>query len=106
MPTFLLEGVRSDPRIKNRVKIDIDEVVEIPEILACDRIAGLVRKGHRIEEGVQRAFHELDEWFLHRVLARAAKHGVLKDVGDAGRVARRRAKSDAKHLVLVVIDER
>ena len=30
----------------------------------------------------------------------------LEDVGDAGRVARRRAKGDAEHLVLVVIDER
>src|ERR1700741_4432984 len=106
MPTFLLEGVRSDPRVKNRIKIDIDEVVKIPEILACDPIAGLVRKGHRIEEGVQRAFHELDEWVLHRILARAAKHGVLENVGDTGRVPRRRAKSDTKHFVVVVIDER
>src|SRR5215831_177114 len=106
MPTFLLKGVCSDPRIKNRIKINIDEVVKIPEILACDRIAGLVRKGHCIEESVQRAFHELDKWFFHRVLARAAKHSVLENVDDAGRITRRRAKSDAEHLVLVVIDER
>ncbi len=46
---------------------------------------GLVRKGHRIKKGVQRPLDELDEWFLDRVLARAAKHCVLEDVGDAGR---------------------
>src|SRR5271165_3242642 len=105
MPTFLLEGGRSDPWIKSRIKIDIDQVVEVPEILTCDRIAGLVRKGHRIEESVQRALHELDKWLLHGVLVRTAKHGVLEDVGDASRVARRRAKSDSKHLILVVVDE-
>ena len=98
--------LQRDQRIKNRIKIDIDQVIEVSEILACDRIAGLVRKGHRIKEGVQRAFHELDEWFLHRILARAAKHGVLEDMGDAGRVARRRAKSDGEHFILVVVDER
>ena len=31
MPTFLPKGVRSDQRIKNRIKIDIDQVVEVPE---------------------------------------------------------------------------
>jgi hypothetical protein len=84
MPAFLPERVRGDPRIENGVKIDIDQIVKVPEILARDRIAGLIRKGHGIEEGVQRALHELDEWFLDRVLARAAKHGVLEDVSDAG----------------------
>lgn len=27
---------------------------------------------------------ELDEWFLHWILARAAKHGMLEDMGDSG----------------------
>ena len=44
MPAFLPKGVRSNQRIKNRIKIDIDQVVEVPEILACDRIAGLIGK--------------------------------------------------------------
>jgi hypothetical protein len=85
MPAFLIERAWRDPRIENRVKINIDQVVEISEILTCGRILGLVRKGHRIKKGVQRPLYELDEWFLDRVLARAAKHCVFEDVGDAGR---------------------
>jgi hypothetical protein len=37
---------------------------------------------------------------------RERKHGVLENVGDAGRVERRGAKGGSEHLVLVVVDER
>jgi hypothetical protein len=45
MPAFLAERVQGDPRIQNCVKIDIDQVVEVLDILARHGIAGLIREG-------------------------------------------------------------
>ena len=43
MPALLLEGVRPDQRVKRRVQVHIDQVVEILGVLAGHRVAGLVR---------------------------------------------------------------
>lgn len=58
-------------------------------------------------KGVQRPLDELDEWFLDRVLARAAKHCVLEDVGDAGilRLVRLPVKATAVCLAVKPVEE-
>ncbi len=105
VPAFLPEGVLRDQREEHRVEIDVDEIVEVLEVLAGDRIGGLVRKGHGVEEGVHRALDQLDERLLDRIFARPAEHRMLEDMRDARRILGRRLEGDAEHLVLVVIDE-
>src|SRR5262249_10472800 len=95
-----------DARMEHGVEVDVDQVVEILQVLARDRIAGLVRICHGVEEGIERALHQLHKRVLDRVLARPAQHGMLQDVGDAGRVARQGPEGDAEYLILVIIDER
>ena len=105
-PAFLRQHARRDARVEDRVQVDVDQVVKILQILAGDRISGLVRVGHGVEEGVERAARQLDEGVLDRVLARAAKHGMFEDVRQAAGIRRRRGEGDAEDLVAVLVFER
>ena len=102
VPALLLEDLRRQPRVEDGVEVDVDEVVEVLQVLAGNRVAGAVGVGEGVEEGLQRSLEELDEGLLHRVLAGAAEDGVLEDVGDAGGVGGRRAEGDAEDLVGVI----
>jgi hypothetical protein len=106
MPALLFEGVRADARVEHGVEIDIDQVVEILQILARDRVTGLVGIGECVEEGVERALHQLDERVLDGIFARSAQHRMLEDVCNARRVRGHRAERHPEHLVLVAVDER
>ena len=106
MPALLLHDGLADARIEHCVEIDVDEIVEIPKVLAGDRIDRLVGEGHRVEERVERALHQLNERILDRVFARAAQHGMFENMSDAGGIRRRCAKGDAKHFVFIVVDKR
>src|SRR5690349_11714277 len=68
-PAFLVQGVRLKERVEDDVKVDIDKVIEVLEIGAGDRITGLVRECHRVDEGRAGALEELHEQLLHWVLA-------------------------------------
>src|ERR1700730_12087895 len=106
MPALLLEYLRCQSRKEHRIQIDIDQVVEILDILARDRVAGLVRKRHGVEKRIERALHQLDERLLDRIFARAAQHGVLENMGDAGGIGRRSCEADAEYLVFVATQQR
>ena len=80
MPSFLLKDQGGKARIENRVQIDVDQVVEILDVLAGDRITGLVGVGEGIEKGIERAFYEFHERFFHRVFSGTAKDRVFKDM--------------------------
>ncbi len=103
MPSLLLEHMGREARIKDRIKIDINQVVKVLQVLACHRVAGFIRIGEGIEEGLQRTLQELHERLLDRVLARTAQDRVLKNVRHAGRVRDRRAEGNAEDLVLVPV---
>ena len=105
VPAFLLEDVRRDARVEHGVEVDVDQVVEIPEVGRGHGVAGLVRVGEGVEEGLQRAFEQFDEGLLDGVFARAAQDRVFEDMGHAGGVGRRRAEADAEDLVGVVEGE-
>ena len=107
VPALLLEdlAVAVDVRMKDRVQVDVHQVLEVLQVAARDRVHRLVRVRHRVEERVQGAFRELDEGILDRKLLRPAQHRVLDDVRHAGRVLGRRAKSDIEHLIVVVVRE-
>jgi len=106
VPAFLLERLLADAGEEDRIQVDIDQVVEVLEVGAGDRVAGHVRVGHGVEKSVERAFEQLDERLLDRVLAGAAQHGMLHDVRHAGRISGRGLEGHAEDLVLVVILQR
>jgi len=105
VPALLLKDVRVKAGVKNRIKIHIDEVVEILDVLTGNGVARLVRIGHGIEKGLERTFQEFHKRLFQRVFPRAAENGMLQDVGHPRGVWGRRPKGDPKNLVLVVIDE-
>jgi hypothetical protein len=105
VPALLLEDVRVEAGVKDRIEINIDEVVEILYVLTGYRVARLVRVGHGIEKGLERTFQKLHKGLLQRVFPRAAQNRMLQDVGHPRGVRRRCSKGDPKDLVLVVIDE-
>ena len=105
VPALLHEDFRRlvHRRVKDRIQIDIHEVLEILVIAACHRINRLVRVGHRIQKGVQRALHQLHKGLLQRILARAAKRRMLHDVRDTRIILGRRAERNGKHLVVILV---
>ena len=107
VPALLHEDLRvlAHVRVEDGIEVDVHEVLEVLVVAAGHRVHRLVRIRHRVEEGVERAFDELDERLLERVLARAAERRVLDDVRDARIVDRRRAERDGKDLVVVVVLE-
>ena len=106
-PAFLAENLLLlvEKGVKDRIQIDIHQVLKVLRVAARNRIDRAVRVGHRIQEGIQRALHKLHERILGPVLLRAAEHGVLDNVCDAGRVLRRRPKADRKDLVRIVREQ-
>ena len=55
VPAFLAEDILADAGMKDRVDVDVDEIVKVAQVGAGHRIAGLVRKGEGVEKGLQRA---------------------------------------------------
>ena len=104
MPSFLAENIRLviDMRMEDSIQIDIHQVAEIRVIGARDRIHGLVRVCHRIQECVERTLDELDERVFQREFFGTAQHGMFVDVGHAGRVLGRGAERDVEHLIVIV----
>ncbi len=82
IPSFLAENLLFliNIRVKNSVQIHMHQVLEILVIAACHRITGLVRVGHGIQEGIQRALYQLYKWILQRKLAGAAQNAVFQNV--------------------------
>src|SRR5262245_20716573 len=69
VPALLVQGEGFEKRVEDDVKVDTDQVIEILEIGAGDRIAGLVGEGHGVDEGRARALEEVHEQLLHWILA-------------------------------------
>ena len=106
VPALLGQLLRRHQRVEDGVGVDIEQVIEVLQIGTGRRIDRLVGVGHGIDERRQRAFDHLEERVLERILLRAGQDDVLQDVGQAGRVGRRRAEGDAEDLVLVVVLQR
>ncbi len=105
MPAFLFEDVLVvvDVRVEDRIHVHISQVHEVGHVGRCHRIHGLIREGHGIQECLHAAFEQIDERLLHREPLRAAEHGMLQDVEDAGVISSRRLEGDGKGLVHVLI---
>ena len=96
----------AEQRVKDRIDINIDQVVKVFFVLACHRIAGLIGEGEGIDESRQRAFQQLHERFFNGVFLRAVQDRVFEDVRYAIRVLWCGAKVDAENFVFVVVDDR
>ena len=73
MPSFLLEYGGGNPGIKNRIQININQVIKIPQVLTGYRVAGLVRIGKRVKERMQRSFQQFHETVLSRDICASRK---------------------------------
>lgn len=98
VPAFLTEDVLADAGMEDGVDVDVDEVVEVLQVGAGHGIAGLVREGEGVEEGLERALEQLHEGFLDRIFVRAAEHGMFQDVGHAVESVGGVRKLTPKHL--------
>ena len=103
VPALLLEDTRilDAVRMEHRVEVDIHQMLEVLLVAGGNRIHGLIRIRHRVQEGVEGALCKLHKRILQRKLRRSAQHGVLRDVGHAGAVLRRGAKGDTEDLIVI-----
>ena len=103
VPALLPEDTRilDAVRMEHGIEIDIHQVIEILLVAGRHRIHGLIRIGHRVQEGVEGALCKLHKRVLQRKLLRPAQHGVLRDVGHAGAVLRRGAEGDTEDLIVI-----
>ncbi len=106
VPPLLLENLRGQARVKDRIHIHIHQVVKVLQVGAGDRVAGLVGVGEGVQEGVERALDQLDKGLLDRVLVGAAEHRVLQDVRQPRRILGGGAEGDPEHLVLIIVFQR
>ena len=107
MPAFLLEDLLMvvNVRVQHRIHIDIAKILKILIVFRRDRIHRFVRIGDRVQERVQRPFHQFHKRILHGEFVRSAEHGMLDDMRHARTVGRRSAECDKKDLVLIVIGD-
>ena len=103
VPALLVQhpGFADATRIEDGVKIDLNEIGEVPRVAGRDGVAGEVWPRGRVEVGRHRALEQLDERLLDGEASRAAEDGMLEDVRHARIVLGRRAEGDAEGLVLL-----
>ena len=95
VPALLLEYLRLfvDAGEEDRVEVDVHEVEEVLIVAARDRVAGLVRVGQRVEEGIERALHQLHKRLPDGVFVAARKHAVFQYMRHARAVFGRGAEA-------------
>ena len=79
------------------------QILEIPVITACYRVAGLIRIGHGIKEGIKRTFYQLHKRILKRKFPGAAQYAVFQYMGNTCAVFRRCTECNVKNLILITI---
>ena len=102
---LLEEGLLQEPRPENQVGVDPGEVEEVAPLLAGDGVDRLVGVGEGVDERLERSPEQFVEDVLERIALRARQDGVLEDVGNAGRIARRGAEPDGEEVFPVVAVE-
>ena len=79
------------------------QILEIPVITACYRVAGLIRIGHGIKEGIKRTFYQLHKRILKRKFPGAAQYAVFQYMSNTCAVFRRCTECNVKNLILITI---
>ena len=104
-PAFLPEDLVMfiDVWIEHSVHVHMHQVLEILVIAARHRVHSLVRIGHRVQERVQRSFHQFYKRIFHREIPGTAQNRVFHDMRNSRAVRGRRAESDGEHFVLIIV---
>jgi hypothetical protein len=106
VPPFLLKNVWRQTGIEDRIKVDIDEIIEILEVQAGNGVTGLVGIREGVEKGFQGALEKLYEGLFDRIFSGSAEHGMFQNMSDTGRIRGGRSERDSKNLVLILIGQR
>lgn len=90
----------STPVIKKDISFDAIDPLHVTnlDVLRRDWVAGTVGVGEGVQESLQGPLEQVHEGLLDGVLAAAAEHRVLQDVGNARRVFRGRSERYAEYL--------
>src|SRR5690606_2832135 len=99
---FLGEIQLVQTREKYSIKINVEKIIKVLQVLAGERIGGPVRAGKSIHKGVKRAAYHHEKRIANRIPFAAAQGGVLKNVSDAGGVMGNRAQSHQKNVFIIV----
>ena len=108
VPALLAENLLFfvNVRVEHRIQIHMHQILEIPVITAGYRVAGFVRVGHGIEEGIERSFYQFHKRILKRKFPGAAQYTVFQNVGNTGAVLWRCTECNVKNFILIaVLDE-
>ena len=84
VPALLAENLLFfvNVRVEHRIQIHMHQILEIPVITAGYRVAGFVRVGHGIEEGIERSFYQFHKRILKRKFPGAAQYAVFQDMSN------------------------
>jgi hypothetical protein len=107
MPALLTidVGLVEDGRSENGIQIYAGQIQKVLLVAAGYGIDGLIGEGHGVEEGIHGALQQFHKRLLHRVLIRAAEHGMLQNMEYAGVILRNGFEADAEKLVgLLALD--
>ncbi|MPM44542.1 hypothetical protein SDC9_91220 [bioreactor metagenome] len=103
--SFLPESLLPKQGSKDRIGVDMEEVVKILFQGTCSRIERLVRVGHRVHERVGAPLEQGHEGVAHRIALGPSQHTVFENVGDAAVVAGECAEDVAEEQLSVIIDQ-
>ncbi len=106
MPAFLHQSFFGDQRMKNRINVNVNQVVKILQVLAGNRVTSFVGICERIDESRQRAFEQFHERLFDGILFRAAQNRMFQNMRHARRILWRGAEVDREYFVLVIVDHR
>ena len=82
--SFLRKIERIQPREKNRIQVDLKQVVEIFQVLTGERIGGPVAAGHGVHEGIHGTPDHHEKRIPYRVLPAATQGCMFQDMSDTG----------------------
>ena len=105
IPALLAENLLLlvNVRVKNRIQINVHQILEILVITAGYRITGLIRVSHGIQEGIQGTLNKLYKWILQREFPGSAQNAVFQYVRNTSAVLRCSTKSNGENLILIII---
>ena len=104
-PSLLTEDLffMINVRIKDRVQVDMHQILKILIVAARHRITGLVRICHGVQERIQGSFDQFYERILKRKFPGSAENTVFENMRHSCAVLRRSSERDIEHLILVLV---
>jgi hypothetical protein len=96
-------GILGSPGMKDSIRIDIHQILEILIILTGQHIARAIGIRERIQKGLEGSLEELDKGFFGGILSGSAEDGMFENVGYTGGVGGRGAEGDSEYFVVIIV---